>query len=261
MAPSHQSVEVVAAEPATAATQAAVAAAAAAVEAALQKLRDTTDRWKDLSMASKAANDKYEAAAKESKAAIEDKDTPLTTLAAAEARTRAARDEGFKAGAALMGCNREAQAAVDEMKAAVELTPAGEFKGALEEALATAEPRMDVAEARMDAWWDASIEAGAAVKTAKGETEATVEKWKAELEEAAAGELKVALAGGLLSAASVASCSQCLKNPTPGLPLRLCGRCKSVQHCDVTCQRADWARHKQTCKLERDARSGGGSSV
>jgi len=31
----------------------------------------------------------------------------------------------------------------------------------------------------MDAAWDASAEAGAAVKAAKGETEATVEEWKA----------------------------------------------------------------------------------
>jgi hypothetical protein len=61
--------------------------------------------------------------------------------------------------------------------------------------------------------------------------------------------------GGLLSApASVVSCSQCFKEPAPGHPLRFCGRCKNAQYCDVNCQRADWARHKQTCMLERDMR-------
>ena len=60
--------------------------------------------------------------------------------------------------------------------------------------------------------------------------------------------------GGLLGDASVVCCGQCLKSPTPGHPLRFCGRCKSVQYCDVICQRANWARHKGTCTLERDMR-------
>ena len=63
-------------------------------------------------------------------------------------------------------------------------------------------------------------------------------------------------AGGRLASedATVVSCGRCLKNPTPGHPLRFCGRCKSIQYCNVSCQRADWARHKETCTLARDVR-------
>lgn len=40
------------------------------------------------------------------------------------------------------------------------------------------------------------------------------------------------------------SCSYC-REPKAHLK---CSRCMTNRYCDSTCQRADWAKHKQTCK-------------
>jgi hypothetical protein len=41
------------------------------------------------------------------------------------------------------------------------------------------------------------------------------------------------------------TCSNCGKD---GDNLKTCSPCKLVKHCDVTCQRAHWPRHKKECK-------------
>lgn len=47
-------------------------------------------------------------------------------------------------------------------------------------------------------------------------------------------------------------CSVCSAATTPGTPLLLCGRCKSVRYCGPECQKADWKMHKQDCKRFAD---------
>ena len=44
------------------------------------------------------------------------------------------------------------------------------------------------------------------------------------------------------------SCSECGNLPLDGRTLMLCGRCKLTRYCDISCQRAHWASHKQQCK-------------
>ncbi len=40
-------------------------------------------------------------------------------------------------------------------------------------------------------------------------------------------------------------CTSCKKSPEK---LRACGTCKKVRYCDATCQKIDWARHKEICQ-------------
>lgn len=53
--------------------------------------------------------------------------------------------------------------------------------------------------------------------------------------------------GGDPNTASHNSCSACFKHG-PGVNLRRCSRCHVVYYCSVSCQKADFLDHKDTCK-------------
>jgi len=42
-------------------------------------------------------------------------------------------------------------------------------------------------------------------------------------------------------------CGHCQKEKPPS-QLSSCGRCKNIRYCGSECQRADWKRHKKSCK-------------
>eukprot|EP01104_Vermistella_antarctica_P004528 TRINITY_DN1496_c1_g1_i2.p1 TRINITY_DN1496_c1_g1~~TRINITY_DN1496_c1_g1_i2.p1 ORF type:complete len:223 (+),score=26.96 TRINITY_DN1496_c1_g1_i2:654-1322(+) len=45
----------------------------------------------------------------------------------------------------------------------------------------------------------------------------------------------------------VRQCDRCLRHPSER-SLLLCTRCRGTRYCTVSCQKADWNRHKKTCK-------------
>jgi len=46
-------------------------------------------------------------------------------------------------------------------------------------------------------------------------------------------------------------CTECFKSELDiGVPLRRCGKCKSVRYCSRECQKRDWPKHKSTCGPE-----------
>jgi SET and MYND domain-containing protein len=49
-------------------------------------------------------------------------------------------------------------------------------------------------------------------------------------------------------------CGTCFKTPKSS-NLLLCAKCKSIQYCSATCQRADWSQHKSECSKMPDIRS------
>ena len=49
-------------------------------------------------------------------------------------------------------------------------------------------------------------------------------------------------------------CGTCFKTPKSS-NLLLCSKCKSIQYCSASCQRADWPQHKSECSKMSDIRS------
>eukprot|EP00984_Skeletonema_dohrnii_P037039 scaffold38654_cov194-Skeletonema_dohrnii-CCMP3373.AAC.2 len=52
----------------------------------------------------------------------------------------------------------------------------------------------------------------------------------------------------VVAAAAPTQCNHCKRVSSPKLKIRACTRCFSVGYCSKDCQRAEWRKHKLTCK-------------